>query len=145
MVAGNYEGLRPQPCTPDPAYLANAPTTADAMAKYILAQAGSDDPNNIGKEVLDLAGDHYLRPPAQAALYEATRLLPGLTLSATTVTNLNTSAVAITWSFDGAESVTLLFDPSSYAFLGVVNQLADTHGVVNSYRQGIVDAVGQVP
>ncbi len=71
LVAGNYTGLRPQPCTPQPAYLADAPTTPTAMAAYLTGKAGSANPNNVGKELMSIAEFNYLRPAARAALYEA--------------------------------------------------------------------------
>lgn len=141
LVAGNYTGLRPQPCTPQPAYLADAPTTPTAMAAYLTGKAGSANPNNIGKELMSIAEFNYLRPAARAALYEAVPLLPGLTLSSSTVLTNGTRAVAITWNFSGFQD-TLLFNPSSYAYLGMTTS-TNIHATANAdVHQAIVDAVG---
>jgi len=146
LVAGNYVGLRPQPCTPDPAYLADAPITPTSMIDYIVSHAGSTNPNSIGKEIIDISEFHYLRPAARAALYDAAGRLPGISMTATTLSNSGKPATAITWAFNGEYRTVLLFDPATYAYLGSV-----TAGVTDAlkgplnYKTGVVDAVGDLP
>jgi hypothetical protein len=126
QVPGNYTGTRSQPCAPRPAYLADAPTTAQAMAAYITDLAdpkpkdGSPRPaptiNMIGKEILSIQEFNYLLPAAQAALYQALPLL-GLDIALSPATLGGASAVAVSWAL-GDSSTALYFDPATYAYLG---------------------------
>jgi hypothetical protein len=166
LVPGNSQDPRPQPCTPQPALLADAPTTAEAMADYIveLATPGSPgneplpDPstNSLGKQVNSLLTTSYLLPAARAALFEAIPLLPGLQISAETIPGQARELTSVSWTF-GPSSVALVFDASSFEFLGYRTtgaqpQLAPSSGgdpqpteIIGVTRQFIVDSVGARP
>jgi hypothetical protein len=134
----------PAPCTVQPAYLSDAPTTPTAMVAYIGSLAGSTRPNSLGKELMGLAEFNYLRPAAKAALFEAAPLLPGLHLTGSGVLNLGAPAVAINWNF-GSSTTTLLFNPTSYALVGCTTAGEQGEKAGSAIRQAVVDRVGQRP
>lgn len=151
VEAGSGQHPGPIPCTPDPAYLSDAPTTAAAMAQYIVAQAGSNEPAKIGKVVFELLGLHYLAPAAQAAVFEALTTSPALLGKAVGFTIVTPrggggSVREVTFEPIDDSSLTLVFDVATYAFLGVSTAKAlPGPNELQNYRLGIVDAVGQLP
>lgn len=166
LVPGNSQDPRPQSCTPQPALLADAPTTAQAMADYIVelatpGNAGNEprpapSTNSLGKQINSLLTTNYLLPASRAALFEAIPLLPGFQISAETLPGQARQLTTVSWTF-GPSSVALVFDAASSEFLGYRTtgaqpQLAPTGGgdpqstvIVGVTRQFIVDSVGSRP
>jgi hypothetical protein len=129
QVAGNYTGTRPVPCSPQPAFLADAPTTAQAMADYIVGRSGggSANVNGAAKAAMAIAEFNYLLPAAKAALFEALPLLPGLQLDSGTTIVDGTAAIAVSWQFEGSTS-SLLFDAATHEYLGCSTSSPGTAG-----------------
>jgi hypothetical protein len=142
-------------CPANPAYLADAPTTPDAMAAYIAAHFGGAGPNGMGKGILNLLQYNYLRPAARAAVFDAATTIPGLRVVPDPFADKGTSTVGITWSASGTTmapgqvtksqgSTTLVFDKVTTEYLGVVT--IGEKGERNDSgvpHIAIVDAVGQ--
>lgn len=145
------EPERPQPCTPQPAYLADLPATQDGMTAYLSRTYGSDV-NRTGKGIFDLLEFHYLRPAVRAALFRAATQFPGLSVVRDPA--LGPDVIGVRWtegpSSDpniGQSSATLLFDATTHAFAGI-----RTTGIKGEAGAGgapsataIVDDVGQRP
>lgn len=151
-LTNDADGDKAVPCEPDPAYVADAPTNAKAMAAH-LEQRYPAGTNGVGKAVVMLLEYHYLRPAARAAMFEALALIPHMTAS--TGGRLGTGVVGVSWSVTGSEnepaagqqSATLLFDQRTHVYLGFF-----TLGVKGELGQGppvsvtgFVDEVGQRP
>lgn len=141
-----------EPCTPQPAYLPDLPTDADAMLAYLNKHCGGKpgDANALGKCVLDLVENHYLRPQARAALFQAAAKIPGLRMVADATDGAGRPGVAIAWSFEGRmapgsrpgdRDTELVFDAKTYAFLGITQG----HSATAVMTVGIVDETGQRP
>lgn len=153
LVEGNYAGKRNQPCTPDPAYLSDVPTTEVAALAYLTRRfgtPGADNANRFGKGIMQILGYTYLRPAARAAVFEAIADTPGLHLTASTT---DEHTIAVTWSGVGPdyhpeskEATTLFFNRDTHVFRGV-----ETIGMNGEIGQGsvlaygIVDHVGERP
>lgn len=129
-------------CTPDPAYLADLPTDADAMLAYLDRNAGGrpGDTNAMGKSILFVLDGHYLRPRSRAALFDAAARIPGLRVITGVTDPGGRPAVEITWSFEG-KSGGIFFDPKSFAYLGFWAGPGSTAVV----QVAIVNKVGQRP
>lgn len=128
-----------QPCTPSPAYQPDLPTNVDGMLVYLEHHGGvPGDPNAMGKAVLALVEEQYLRPPVRAALFEAATRIPGLRLIRNVTDGAGRNAVGVAWSRAGLNGL-LVFDPNDYSLLGV----ASGSGGDVVLRQAIVDEVGQ--
>jgi hypothetical protein len=129
-------------CTPDPAYLADLPTDADAMYAYLnknhSGKAG--DVNAIGKDVLTLAAEHYLRPQSRAALFEAAGKVPGVKVVEHAVDGARRPGIGITWpnppgSLASAKPIVLVFDATSFAYLGWQDGAVLTSAIVDQVNQ----------
>jgi hypothetical protein len=141
------------PCSPDPAYFADAPITSAAWLRYLAATYGTDS-NTIGKGILSLLEFHYLRPTARAALFDAAARVAGSHVVGDGTTGLAPHTVGITWtsSADPKKDVAaglvaiLVFDEARHTFLGY--DLIGAGRTVASDRAtqvGIVNQVGQRP
>ncbi|MFC6021794.1 CU044_5270 family protein [Plantactinospora solaniradicis] len=127
-----------EPCTPEPGYRSDLPTDAAAMGAY-LAEHRSGEPgsvNSAGKDVYYFAGG-YLRPQSRAALYEAAATVTGLRAVENVTDGAGRPGIGIAWpSTGGTGEMVLVFDPESYAFLGV-------SGASAVLALAVVDKVGQ--
>jgi hypothetical protein len=151
---GNYAGTRPQPCTPDPAYLPDVPSTAAGMLAFLRSRYGDAGVNGIGKGVFDLLQFHYLRPAARAAVFDALTQLPGLhTISTPPVAGR--PAIGVTWSTTGADNArapgqqatTLIFDKASHSFMAIrtTGVTGEGGGSDAPPLSAVVDRAGQRP
>lgn len=145
LVGGNYPGLRPQPCTPLPAYLPDLPTDPQRLLRYMEKHFYTDpkDPNNVGKSVMDLVNEHYLRPAQWAALFEAFTQFPGLRVHQHATDNAGQPAFGIGWSASGNRNGELFFDPHTYRYTGMRTGNVKSGDVVGP--MSIVDHAGQRP
>ena len=146
---GNYVGLRPQPCTPDPAYVADAPTTTAGMVLYLQHKYGMAGANGIGSGAMDLMRNHLLQPAARAAVFGALARIPHLR-----VVPAKHGLFGITWNVAGVDdqpdpgATTILFDSATHEFRGW-----DTVGIdgVHAVYDGgpvvtaVVDRPGELP
>ncbi|GIG85881.1 CU044_5270 family protein [Plantactinospora endophytica] len=129
---------RTEPCTPAPGYRADMPTDAAAMGAYLTEHRNGkvDSVNSAGKDVYYFASG-YLRPQSRAALYEAAAAVPGLRAVENVTDGAGRSGIGIAWPSTGRSGeVVLVFDPKSYAFLGV----SESSAVL---ALAVVDRVGQ--
>jgi hypothetical protein len=133
-------------CVPDPAYLADAPTTAQDMLDYLHRRVGGpENPNALAKSALDMLGQHYLRPAAASALFLALTQVPGLHAVADVVDVAGKHGIGLSWSTDGS-SATLVFDASTHAYLGINTVgLRGEKGYGLRPPMAIVDRAGQLP
>ncbi|MEU4681389.1 CU044_5270 family protein [Micromonospora sp. NPDC023737] len=136
---GRMDPEQTEPCTPTPAYLPDLPTDPDAMLDYLNDNHSgeSGDPNAMGKDVYELIATKYLRPEARAALYQAAAKIPGLRAVPDVKDGAGRPGIGITWSSEGKTGV-LVFDASTYAFLG----MADTSATL---EVAVVTAAGRRP
>ncbi|MBE1492827.1 CU044_5270 family protein [Plantactinospora soyae] len=129
---------RTEPCTLEPGYRSDLPTDAAAMGAY-LTENRSGEPgsvNSAGKDVYYFAGA-YLRPRTRAALYEAAATVPGLRAVENVTDGAGRPGIGIAWPSTGRSGeMILVFEPESYAFLGV-------SGASAVLDLAVVDKVGQ--
>jgi len=137
---------RTLPCTPDPAYVADAPTSTPAMVAYLNRRFGKAGVNGIGKGIMNLLEFYYLRPTARAALFNAATQIPGLHLTATAA---GPNAVGITWQTcptGNCGSNMLIFSSTTHAYLGVqTTGINGEPGSSGTRESGVVDHVGDRP
>lgn len=153
LVEGNYVGKRNQPCSPDPAYLADVPTTEVAALAYLtrrLGTPGADNASRFGKGIMQILGYSYLRPAARAAVFEAIAEIPELHLTADLA---DAHTVAVTWNgvdrnyhSESKQATTLFFDRDTHVYRrvqtsGMKGEVG--RGLVRAY--GIVDRAGERP
>jgi hypothetical protein len=126
-------------CTPDPAYLPDAPTDVAGMTKYLAKLHVGASPNMTGKAVYDLLFFHYLKPAAQAALFNTMATAPGIWVIPSAQDISGRPGIAVAWKFQG-ETVELIFDKKTHAFLGANTSPTDGDALL---KMVIVDKVGQ--
>jgi hypothetical protein len=121
-----------------PGYRANLPVTADAMLAYLNRNHSGNkgDVNAIGKDVLALVSEVWVSPQSRAALFEAATKIPGLTAVDHVTDGVGRPGVGITWpvpsgSADGAQPEVIVFDATSYAYLGSPTQAVTGYGIVD--------------
>ncbi|WP_410671708.1 CU044_5270 family protein [Amycolatopsis sp. cmx-4-68] len=131
-------------CRPYPAYLPDLPTTPEAMSAYFTAHHSGKkgDVNAMGKDVIDLAGEHVLPPASYAALFAAAAKVPGLTALDHVTDGAGRPGVGITWpvgpgASSEAKPVVLVFDATTHQYLG-------TDGEAITVK-AFVDRAGQRP
>ncbi|GAA4670394.1 CU044_5270 family protein [Phytohabitans rumicis] len=140
VVPGKFESMR---CRTIPAYQPDLPTEADAMLAWLYDSAkatGKDRTVAAFNAACDLIEGYYLLPAMEAALFESLSQLPGITVQADVADFAGRRGVAIraTPSSSGQPKESeLIFDPTTYAFLGT-----DSTAIL---RRTIVDNAGQLP
>lgn len=161
-------GTTSEKCTPDPAYRAGLPETADAMLAHLRREGeqyrGLDCPSSLPggasladmwalEYAIDLALHAYLTPPVQAALFEAVSKLPGLTVGTNAVDLAGRRGIPVGLAIGTIRSE-FVFDAQSYEFLGTRSVIAKADpesGIekgayaVAVLRVAVVDRVGQTP
>ena len=151
LTGGNYVGLRPQSCTPDPAFLGDAPTTPAGMEAYLKTAYGNGTGiNSIGKGIQDLLQFHFLRPAALAALFQTATHLDGLHV--VNEDEFGADIIGVAWNSDpgaqqaGRYDAVLLFDADTHAYLGMQTTGltgAKGGGLNGPEHVAIVDKIGQ--
>jgi hypothetical protein len=145
------------PCTPAPTYRSDLPTDGKEMLAYLNAHMDKENPAEKGRKLdplRDLFNSSYVPGPAAAALFEAAAQIPELYVRAGLVDGIGRAAVAI--GVYGTESFRneLLFDATTYQYLG--ERAVETTTVntvppdsIRAYSvvlaQGFVDRTGQLP
>lgn len=137
-----YKGPNPipglfTPCEPYPAYDPDLPTDAAGMRDYVTTLPGTNDKtNSLAKNIYSLVGENYVRPASLAALFEAAAHIDGLTIEENVTDGAGRPGVGVSWT--NTNTITLVFDRHTYAFLGV----AGSDAVV---QRAVVDVAGQRP
>ncbi|MBN6038037.1 CU044_5270 family protein [Amycolatopsis sp. 195334CR] len=123
-------------CEPAPAYFADMPETVDGVLDWLGRNhsGGERDVNALGKDIVSLLNEYYLRPASRAALLEAATRIPGLKAVPDAKDAAGRTGTGITWD---RSSTTFVFDQESHVLLG--------HTGSAVLDRGIVDQVGQVP
>lgn len=105
------------PCTPFPGYLANLPTTADAMTKY-LTENKSGVPGDMHAMFKDVDGmiQRWMSPRARAALYEAASRIPGVRAVRDVKDAAGRPGIGIKGPQD--RDPVIVFDTTTYVYLG---------------------------
>jgi hypothetical protein len=108
------------PCTPEPAYFPDMPTSAGAMAGYLERTQGIrvSNLNDLAKTVGFMLQSDYILPAQRAALYEFLATTPGLIVEPNVRDIDGRPGVGVGWSFEGSKAMNI-FDPSTYAYLGL--------------------------
>ncbi|GIE97935.1 hypothetical protein Ari01nite_54000 [Paractinoplanes rishiriensis] len=112
-------------CTPQPASRPDLPTDPAAMRRYLYrAEAGSEGfggnvpaDQRAFRRATEVLRVSLLRPQVQAAVFEAVSTVPGTTVRTGARDVTGRPGVAVTRVAEGIRDE-LLFDPSSYAYLG---------------------------
>jgi len=130
VKGGQMHPTQTEPCVPEPGYVKDLPTDADAVLPYLEARTNPGDINDLGKYVLDLAGHSYLRSSARAALFDAVAEIPGLTVVERAIDGTGRPGVGIAWS-SGDKSGLLVFDAGTHDFLGTPESAVLTIDVVD--------------
>jgi hypothetical protein len=73
--------------------------------------------NDLGKTLMVMLANNYLRPDQRAALYEFMARTPGFTVAPHAVDALGQPGIGIRWTFEGTVS-TIIFSRRNYAYLG---------------------------
>ncbi len=100
------------------------------------------DVSIYGKNIFGLAAEQYLSPASYAALFQAAAKVPGLQALDHVTDGAGRPGVGITWpnppdSPKESKPIVLVFDATTYAFLGT-----DTSAITT---KTFVDQVGQRP
>jgi hypothetical protein len=142
VLKGDEDTGLTEPCTPEPAYRSDLPTDAAGMRKY-LSQAGEADPDDhTNPKDLDVLihfafTESYVPPQTLAALFEVMADFPGLTIDEDASDLAGHPGIGLSWPQPADQNtVTLVFDPATHAFLGIEDQSAVLdHAVVNAVGQ----------
>jgi hypothetical protein len=137
VVPGVFED-----CVPRPGYRSDLPTNTDAMLAY-LDQHASGEPGDVnarGKDVLFLIEESYLPAATRAALFEAAGKVPGLKVVPNTADGAGRPGIGITWpvppgSASAAKPMVLVFDASTYEFLGTPDSAVTNLSIVDHSGQ----------
>lgn len=135
------------PCTPEPAYFPDMPTTPGAMLSWLEShQMIPLDLGALSKELGGILTSHYLLPAQRAALFELLTRTPGLTVVRNVRDIAGRPGVGIEATFDGVRAVNI-FDPHTFAYLGmtVLNPPGGQPTGMALLRIAIVDRPGQLP
>ena len=114
-----------QHCVPQPAYFPGMPTSPRALRWYLKQHFGAAPAspgylNDFGKTIDQLLTQAYLSSGQRAALYDLMAQTPGFTLLPHAVDIIGRRGVGAAWSLPGGGGKTvIIFDPKTYALLGV--------------------------
>jgi hypothetical protein len=138
-------------CVPEPAYRSDLPTTADAMLEYLDRNASGEpgDVNARGKDILFLVSEALLAPETRAALVQAASRVPGLEVLPDVRDSTGKAGIGITWPMpplgpsasvppdprNGPKPTVLVFDPTTYEYLGTPTWAAGEVFVVDESGQ----------
>ncbi len=135
-------------CVPEPAYRSDLPTTTDAMLDYLDRNAGGEpgDVNARGKDILHLIDGALLSPETRAALFEAASRVPGLEVLPDVRDATGKPGIGITWPVPagaspppsasaGPKPTVLVFDPTTYEYLGSPERAASAVSIVDQSGQ----------
>lgn len=145
------------PCAPRPTYRTDLPTDGKAMLAYLNAHMDKENPGETGRTLdplRDLFTSSYLPGPAIAAVFDAATQIPELYLRAGIVDGTGRAAVAIGVYSTETFRIELLFDATTYQYIGerAVETTAIDGVAIDSVKAystvlvvEFVDRVGQLP
>ncbi|MFG2003261.1 CU044_5270 family protein [Spirillospora sp. NPDC048911] len=109
----------PGDCRNDPAFRKDLPTDAKAMRAWLYqhSQGGNPPDVQVFHTVGETLGHHRASPAAMAAIFQATKTLPGVTLTRGQVTLGARKGIAIGQSWRGIR-YELVFEPTTYQLIG---------------------------
>ncbi|WP_433178389.1 CU044_5270 family protein [Actinoallomurus sp. CA-150999] len=147
----------PPSCKATSMYRSDLPTDAGRMLAYLYQQDGGGSKDDAAwEQASDLTGE-ALPPRSRAALLEAMARIPGATVIKNVTDDAGRPGVGVAYVSGNTahrEREILIFDRSTYAFLGERNVLVKSFngrppGTVTFYsvllRTAYVDRVGQMP
>jgi hypothetical protein len=128
-------------------YRRDLPTDAKRMRAYLYADRQSQNPpdETAFTRIGDTLRDQYVPPASVAAIFEAAATIPGTTT--TPGADLaGREGIAVSLTFGGSRH-DLVFDPTTYRFLGEHDVTADGTliGWTAQLKIAIVEQAGQVP
>lgn len=148
-AVSSADAVSGRPCTPQPGFDAGMPDSPAAVLDWLRAGVSSAAGPQVasaaapGGGVADalvfqragelLVGGRYLTPGQRSALFTALASLPGMTVRQQVRDLANRPGVGVGL----ADGTTLIFDATSYAFLGTTNSAL--------LRQATVDELGDIP
>jgi hypothetical protein len=135
---------------PLPAYFPDMPASASAMGGYLRQHGGysaARDLNQLADTVGLWLETHYFLPAQRAALYEFLATTPGLTVERNVQDVTGRPGVSVKWPTGmGTQTEMLVFDPDTYAFLGLTYLDGQARGSGSALDQvAIVSQAGQLP
>jgi hypothetical protein len=143
-------------------YLSGMPTGPDKLLAWLarngIVNQQDDDParvaamgpgwlaNDIGKAVAEVLPYTYLLPAQLAALFRLMARTAGFTIVRGVHDSAGQPGVGVEWDFDGGPPVMNIFNPTTYAYLGVAQLGPGPDGAVSALVQmAFVDKAGQLP
>jgi hypothetical protein len=136
-----------EPCTVQPAYFPDMPTTAGAMGAWLATSQNATPANlnDLAKVVANLMQTDYLLPAQEAALYDYLGTVPGLAVARNVKDFSGRPGIGVAWTSRGSRAM-MIFDPATLAYLGMT-----TWG--NNGQQGgdallqiaVVDKLAEIP
>jgi hypothetical protein len=141
-----------------PGYFPDMPTNPQGLSAY-LAEIGVDPTgaeaagmgsgwlaNSLGKAVEEVMPYIYLTPAQQAAWYELLAQTPGFTLVRSVRDVAGRTGVGIAWSYLGGAATILIFNPVTFAFMGVTGTGSDSqNGATALVQMAFVNEIAQLP
>ncbi|MGC7094900.1 CU044_5270 family protein [Amycolatopsis lurida] len=123
-------------CEPSPAYFPDMPETADAMIDWLARNQSGEkgEVNALGKDIVTMLNEYYLRPAARAALLEAATRIPGLHAVPDAKDAAGRTGIGITWD---RATTPFVFDAATHVLLGSAGEAV--------LARAVVDTAGQVP
>ncbi|TWP44286.1 hypothetical protein FKR81_41500 [Lentzea tibetensis] len=121
------------PCEPQGVYRSDLPTNADAMAEYLKGERRDITYKNVASLVVE----QYLPAQQRATLFEAMSKMPDLVVVRDVKDGSGRPGIGVTSAVLKGNRWTLVFDATTYEFLG------DTERAI--VQSGFVDAVDQRP
>lgn len=142
-------------------YLPGLPTDPSEVFSFLrnvgVIPGDAASNNIVGKTVLLLLQNVYLLPPQRAALYDFLAATPGFTYVPRAVDAIGREGVGILWSLltrrrAHGGSTQIIFDPTTYAYLGARTwPAASFTGPTSPYcgsaliTMAVVDRTGEIP
>jgi len=140
-----------QSCVPQPAYFPAQPASPRALRSYLertwkITPGTPGYLNDFGKTVDELLTQAYLTSGQRAALYDLMAQTPGFTLITRAADGIGRHGVGIAWSLPGDGKTMIIFNPNTYAELGITTRgAAGQKGTGALLKLAIVNKPGQLP
>jgi hypothetical protein len=137
------------PCTPQPAYFPDMPTSASAMGAFLeqYHRTNHGDPNSLAGDAGGMLESDYMLPAQRAALYKYLSSAPGLIVFPSLPDASGRTGVGIGWTVGHVKTV-LIFDSGTSTLLGIdtLNQQGKLIGGESLLvPPTIVSQLGQLP
>lgn len=141
-----------------PGYFPDMPTNPKGLSAY-LSEIGVDPTaseaagmgpdwlaNSLGKAVEEVMPFVYLTPAQQAAWYELLAQTPGFAIVRSVRDAAGRTEVGIAWTYLSGPTTILVFNPLTFAFMGVTGAApGSVSGATALVQMAFVNEVGQLP